>query len=161
MNELERNLISDGFGAPPSHILQAIDDEMAHRHFPEIPHSIYEEVWHMAFWLELTLDWVSGTPTCYPEHSSLTFPSSFTESWHELRERFFLGIEAAALLAGEAEGLDAVIARPERHSTETPSQSIRELLEGIATHNAYHFGRIVLLRQLFGAWPPPSGGDTW
>ena len=26
---------------------------------------------------------------------------------------------------------------------------------------AYHLGRIVLLRQLLGAWPPASGGFTW
>ena len=37
----------------------------------------------------------------------------------------------------------------------------REQLESLATHNAYHFGRICLLRQLCGAWPPASGGDSW
>jgi len=39
--------------------------------------------------------------------------------------------------------------------------TIREQLESLAAHNAYHFGRIVLLRQLAGAWPPASGGFTW
>jgi hypothetical protein len=28
-------------------------------------------------------------------------------------------------------------------------------------HNAHHLGQIILLRQLFGAWPPPSGRFTW
>jgi hypothetical protein len=32
--------------------------------------------------------------------------------------------------------------------------SVREQLESLGAHNAYHFGRIVLLRQLFRAWPP-------
>jgi hypothetical protein len=38
---------------------------------------------------------------------------------------------------------------------------VREQLESFAAHNAYHFGRIVLLRQMLGSWPPPSGGLTW
>jgi hypothetical protein len=37
----------------------------------------------------------------------------------------------------------------------------RDQVEGIAAHNAYHLGRIVLIRQMLGSWPPPSGGDTW
>ena len=32
---------------------------------------------------------------------------------------------------------------------------------GFAAHNAYHLGRVVLLRQMMGSWPPPSGGLTW
>ena len=39
-------------------------------------------------------------------------------------------------------------------------KTVREQLESVAGHNAYHFGRMVLLRQLLGFWPPPSGGDT-
>jgi hypothetical protein len=39
--------------------------------------------------------------------------------------------------------------------------TVREQLESLAAHNAYHFGRIVLLRQINGAWPPTSGGDSW
>ena len=33
--------------------------------------------------------------------------------------------------------------------------TVREQLESLAAHNAYHFGRIVLLRQLRQAWPFP------
>ena len=39
--------------------------------------------------------------------------------------------------------------------------TVREQLESLAAHNAYHLGRIVLLRQLLGWWPPPKGGFTW
>src|SRR5580658_1778887 len=54
MNELQRILIGDGVGAPPSHVLEAIDEELARRRIAGAPHSIYEEVWHLAFWLELS-----------------------------------------------------------------------------------------------------------
>jgi len=43
----------------------------------------------------------------------------------------------------------------------TRAMTVREQLESFAAHNAYHFGRIVLLRQMLGSWPPPSGGLTW
>jgi len=38
---------------------------------------------------------------------------------------------------------------------------VRDQLISLASHNAYHFGRIVLLRQLMQSWPPTSGGFTW
>ena len=41
------------------------------------------------------------------------------------------------------------------------SSAPEEQLESFAAHNAYHFGRIVQLRQMLGSWPPPSGGLTW
>ena len=30
----------------------------------------------------------------------------------------------------------------------------RDAAEFLAVHSAYHLGRVVLLRQLLGAWPP-------
>jgi hypothetical protein len=39
--------------------------------------------------------------------------------------------------------------------------TIREQLESLGAHNAYQCGRIVLLGQLQGLWPPPCGGFSW
>jgi len=36
-----------------------------------------------------------------------------------------------------------------------------EMLHVIGSHTSYHVGQVALLRQLLGAWPPPSGGVTW
>jgi len=36
-----------------------------------------------------------------------------------------------------------------------------EVLQTIASHNSYHLGQVVVLRQRLCAWPPPSGGLTW
>jgi hypothetical protein len=161
MNELQRILIADGVGAPPSHVLEALDDELAHRRIPGAPHSIYEEVWHLAFWMELSLDWVAGTLTPYPEHASDGFPMGTTESWRALKDRFLSGLAAAAAIAGDTTQLDAPITCLARTPGEHRVMPAREQIEGIAAHNAYHLGRVVLLRQLLGSWPPPSGGDTW
>jgi len=161
MNELAQTLIGNGVGAPPAHVLEAIDDETAHRSLPGAPHSIYEEVWHLAFWQQLSLDWIGGKPTPYPEHASGGFPASFDEAWSVLHERFLRGTEQAAGIAGDNEQLEASVLCPSRDPQAPRTMTVREQLESIAAHNTYHLGRIVLLRQLFGAWPPPSGGDTW
>ena len=31
-----------------------------------------------------------------------------------------------------------------------------DALQCLAVHNAYHFGKIVALRQAMAAWPPPT-----
>jgi len=161
MNELQRALVGNGVGAPPAHVLEAIDDAMAQRRYPGVPHSIYEEVWHLAFWQRLSLDWIAGKTTLYPAHAAEGFPASHTEEWQALRERFLRGTEQAAGIAGDAAQLERPVMCLSRDPDAARNMLVREQIEGIAAHNAYHLGRIVLLRQLFGVWPPPSGGDTW
>jgi uncharacterized damage-inducible protein DinB len=161
MNELQRTLISNGVGAPPANVLEAIDEEMACRRYPGTPHSIYEEVWHLAFWQDLSLDWINGKSTPYPEHASAGFPVSTAEQWSAVRERFLRGAEEAAAIAGNATQLESLVVCLSREPDPPRTMTAREQIEGVAAHNAYHLGRVVLLRQLFGAWPPPSGGDTW
>jgi hypothetical protein len=36
-----------------------------------------------------------------------------------------------------------------------------EMIQAMASHISYHMAEIVLLRRIFGAWPPRSGGMTW
>lgn len=36
-----------------------------------------------------------------------------------------------------------------------------QMFHTIASHTSYHTGQVVMLRQLLGKWPPPSGGLTW
>jgi uncharacterized damage-inducible protein DinB len=164
MNELQRILAGNGVGAPPSHVLEAIDDELASRRLPGVPHTIYEEVWHLAFWIELSLDWIAGRPTPYPEHASNGFPapdSARSESWTEVKRRFLDGLDAAAAIAGDPARLEAPVTCLSRAGTPDRVEPARDQLEGIAAHNSYHLGRVVLIRQMLGVWPPPSGGDTW
>jgi hypothetical protein len=79
-----------------------------------------------------------------------------------LRRRFLHGAEhAAAEAAEDILRLDQPIRCPSRPGAPVRIMSVRDQLISLATHNAYHLGRIVLLRQLLKAWPPPSGGFTW
>jgi len=161
MNELEQTLIGDSAAAPPAHILEGIQTDLAHRVIEGAPHTIYQELWHIAFWQQISLDWVNGVETPFPSSPSAGFPADEREPWDQVRRRFFLGNQQAAALARDEKRFEHSIRCPSRPGNPVRIMSVREQLESLAAHNAYHFGRIVLLRQLCGAWPPPSGGSSW
>jgi len=164
MSELVQALIGDSAAAPPDHILESLSEELVHRCITDAPHSIYQELWHLAFWQQITLDWIAGVETPRPEHAALGFPTSSqaeAEPWDGLRLRFLEGAQQAAGIARETDRLDRIIRCPAGPEKPARVMTVRDQLESLAAHNAYHLGRIVLLRQLLRAWPPPSGGDTW
>jgi uncharacterized damage-inducible protein DinB len=164
VNELEQALIGDSAAAPPAHILEGVADDLAHQALQFAPHTIYEELWHITFWQQVTLDWVNGIETPFPAHPSAGFPQigdAGAEPWDQLRRRFFRGLEQVAAVAGDETRLQKSVRCPSRPGNPVRIMTVREQLESLAAHNAYHFGRIVLLRQLCQAWPPPSGGFSW
>jgi len=164
VSELELVLAGDSAAAPPDFILEGLEGEAAHRVIAGAPRTIYEELWHIVFWQQMTLDWIQDVETTYPEHASAGFPTqqdSDQEDWDELRQRFFRGNREAAAMARDASRLEQPVRCPSRPGIPVRIMTVREQLESLGAHNAYHFGRIVLLRQLLGAWPPPSGGFSW
>ncbi|HZP05523.1 MAG TPA: DinB family protein [Terracidiphilus sp.] len=164
MRELEQILAGDGYAAPPSHILEGLSQEVVHQLPPRAPHSIYEELWHITFWQQITLDWIAGVETPFPASPRDGFPTVLDaerEYWKDLCQRFFAGIAQAAAAARDERWLDLPVRCPSRPGNPVRVMTVREQLENLAAHNAYHLGRIVLLRQLLDAWPPASGGFTW
>jgi uncharacterized damage-inducible protein DinB len=164
MNELAQTLIGDSAAAPPDHILEKLSEQMVHAAIAGAPHTIYQELWHLAFWQQITLDWIAGIETPCPEHAALGFPSKAqteAEPWEYLRRRFLAGAQQAAAVSQDIPRLELPIRCPSPSAKPTRIMTIREQLESLTAHNAYHLGRIVLLRQLHRAWPPPSGGFTW
>jgi uncharacterized damage-inducible protein DinB len=162
LSELAKSLIADSYAAAPSHILEGLTDDLVHRKLPNVPHTIYEELWHIVFWQQVTLDWITGTETPFPAKPSDGFPeTTHTETFEQLRQRFLRTADQAAAAANDTSRLDQPIRCPSRPGEPTRIMSIRDQLISLAAHNAYHLGRIVLLRQLMQAWPPASGGFTW
>ncbi len=164
MDELERILIGNSAAAPAAQIVEGISDELAHRVIAGVPRTIYEELWHIAFWLQMTLEWNDGIESPYPEHASEGFPSPADiekESWSDLCQRFSQRLDLAAATIHDPAKLARVVRCPSPPGAPVRTMTVREQLESLAAHNAYHFGRIVLMRQISGAWPPPSGGDSW
>jgi hypothetical protein len=164
MNELVQVLEGNSAAAPPAFILEELSSETAHRTVDGSPRTIYEELWHIAYWQQMTLDWVRGIETPYPEHAIEGFPTAddvACESWQQLCDRFFQTNRAAVKAAQDWSRIDVQVRCPSPPGRPVRVMTVREQLESLGAHNAYHFGRIVLLRQMMGLWPPPSGGDSW
>lgn len=169
MTELEQILIGDGYAASPSRILDGLaspqtSDALTHQKPAGAPHSIYEELWHVVFWQQITLDWISGLETPYPKSSLDGFPTVHdmeTESFNALCQRFSDGLKTAVEAANDPSMHDREVRCPSRPGQPTRTMTVLEQLQNLAAHNAYHLGRIVMLRQLLAVWPPPSGGDSW
>ncbi|MEX2534717.1 MAG: hypothetical protein WD273_03875 [Trueperaceae bacterium] len=77
-------------------------------------------------------------PTAVPERA---------EEWQRLVEKFLRGTREAEKWGGSLEGCGEEL---------EPGWSVADVLASLATHNAYHLGKIVALRQVLGAWPPPK-----
>ena len=59
-NELEEVIAGDSASAPPARILQGLSSGAADRAVAGAPHTIYEELWHIVFWQQITLDWIAA-----------------------------------------------------------------------------------------------------
>ena len=160
-DELAEALIGTSAHTAPAALLSGLPGELARRRVPGAPHTVHEEIWHIAFWTEVSLDWIAGHPTPFPADAGAPFAADTGESVDALRERLMLGLGRAAALAGDALLLGREGVCPSRPGEAARRMTAGEQMISMAAHNSYHFGRIVLLRQLLGAWPPPGGGYTW
>lgn len=160
MTELERALTGDSAAAPASHILEGLTDEIVRRTIPGAPHTIYQEVFHLGFWLQIELDWMRGIETPYPANTSIPFETN-DESWEVVRDRFFRLSEEAAVIARDEAHLEDEIRCTSRPGNPVRVMTVRDQLISAAAHNSYHLGRIVVLRQMMDLWPPKSGGFSW
>src|ERR1700691_2387651 len=117
MNELQQALVGESAAARPAHILEGPPSDLAHRVIQGAPHTLYQELWHIAFWQQITLDWVNGIETPFPLHPSAGFPNpddAAREPWHQLCQRFFRDIQQAAVLAGDEKRLEQTVRCPSR-----------------------------------------------
>lgn len=118
------------------------------------PHSVYQLLWHMAYWQEWGLKWLDGKRPTVPKHASGSWPDDPAppgrQAWTSEVRRFRAGLKRLEKHAGDVDRL------PKRGKLTGLG-----VVQSIASHNSYHAGEVALLRQMLGSWPPPSGGVTW
>jgi uncharacterized damage-inducible protein DinB len=116
-------------------------------------HTIWELVRHLSFWEDLVTDRLGGMPLGPGRISNKsTFDGCEPEdraSWKEAAGRLLSANRRLAAAVGRLE--DAQLDQPLPGEQKT---LLKDLLEGMALHQAYHLGQIVLLRKLLGKWPP-------
>lgn len=104
MTYLQRLLISDGAFVAPANVLEDTVAEQAKVRPAGVPHSLYEELWHVDFWQHLILSVIHGEPVSYPKRAPEGWPDdndTLTErAWRDFRSRFLLDLKEVAVLAG-------------------------------------------------------------
>ncbi len=119
-----------------------------------VPHSVFQLLNHMSYWQDWVVKWLDGENPPVPKHASGGWPGSVgpasAKAWQQAVRDFRNGLAKLERQSREADLL-----------TKRGKHSRLGMLQALASHNSYHAGQIVMLRQILGAWPPPSGGLTW
>lgn len=122
-------------------------EEVTHTPAPGV-HTIYDELWHARRCQNIEVnndeqlfETSSTSGEMYPKAQAKT-----QQEWDNLVTEFLDGITKA---------IDYAKKYPENLKAEAePGVTNGDNLECLAAHNAYHLGKIVLLRQIMGIWPP-------
>lgn len=151
---LVQSLIGERGHLPIARALSDIDLELSGRSLEHSPYTIYQLISHMNYWQDFMLTHLKGEKPQMPANVSESWPTEVQAvdeaTWQDVLDRFLQGIDYACELARTVN-----LEQPLVHF---PGETAAGLLRNIASHNTYHLGEIVLLRRLFGAWPPPGGG---
>lgn len=151
---LVKALVGERGHIPIAKALPDITVELAGRSTPEIPYTIYQLLKHMSYWQTFMLVYLDGEKPVLPSSVQESWPAeqrpSGDEEWQQVINEFLQGVDKALLIAQSAQLDEAV--------PHFPGETKAGILRNIASHNSYHLGELVLLRRLYGAWPPPGGG---
>ncbi|MBZ5706105.1 MAG: DinB family protein [Acidobacteriia bacterium] len=167
-NTLTELLYGKHAHANPIACVEDVTAELAARLAQGFPHSIWEIVWHMNYWMEYEIKRIHGENPAYPGHAAGSWPSdTFPDEpdWSREVVRFTALIDE---LTGLARSDEETLDRPVRPPTDVadPSHSgepvtVLDVLWQTVVHNSYHVGQVALLRRALGIWPPQGGGDSW
>jgi uncharacterized damage-inducible protein DinB len=154
-----------GAHADPVACVEDVSVDAAAQRVAGYPHSIWQLVLHMNYWMDHDLRTIAGNGPPYPEHAIESWPEhpelANQEQWKRATARFKdLLARVAALAESDSGTLERIIMKAGPKNSERQC-TVRTALWEIAAHNSYHAGQIALLRRQAGAWPPERGGDTW
>jgi uncharacterized damage-inducible protein DinB len=158
-------LYGDGAHANSLACVEDVSLDLASRQVDCFPHSIWQLVCHMNFWMVYELKRIHGDKPIYPAHASESWPvNTAPPSGEEWRRAVALFRDLLAELAALADSSPNVLAEEvgATHPDHTKrSSTMLAVLWQTLVHNSYHIGQVVTLRQTLGAWPPKGGGDSW
>jgi uncharacterized damage-inducible protein DinB len=165
----ERTLIELLYGkGAHANSLACVEDvsfALAGRRASNFPHSIWQLVSHLNYWMEYELLRIRGEKPLYPAHAAESWPfNAAPASEGEWTKAIADFKELLGKLAALAESTPVVLARevPATHPDHAKhSSTLFAVLWQTLVHNSYHVGQIAILRQALGAWPPKGGGDSW
>lgn len=154
-----------GSHADPIACVEDLHADLAARTIDGFPHSIWQLVSHMNYWMDYELHRVAGGAPPYPEHAENSWlPSAAPPNeaaWTQAVSKFRNLIARLAELAQSSTQSLSREVPPASLQQAQHSSTVGAILWQIVAHNSYHAGQIALLRRCANAWPPKAGGDSW
>jgi uncharacterized damage-inducible protein DinB len=153
-NIIENAISGRGAHVATKNLFEGLDWKAAGARPEGAPHSIFQLLNHMSYWDDWAVKWLGAKNPTVPKHASGSWPGAVSPANAKDWQRAVRGFRG---------GLDRLV-RQSRESdllTTRGEHTRLGMLQTIASHNSYHAGQIVVLRQMLGKWPPPSGGVTW
>ncbi|HXR15313.1 MAG TPA: DinB family protein [Terriglobales bacterium] len=153
-----------GAHASPIASVQGIPAELAGRRLEGYPHSIFQILSHMNYWMDYEVQRMRGESPTYPAHATESWPTHSSPAneteWKQTVARFAALIDDLSKLAqSDTEFLNREVNATHAVHSQI-SSSVLAVLWQTAMHNSYHIGQIVLLRLLLNCWPAQAR-DTW
>jgi uncharacterized damage-inducible protein DinB len=154
-----------GAHADPVACMEDVPAEMAGKTIDGFPHSIWQLVSHMNYWMGYEIRRIADDAPPYPEHASLSWPTEAApaseKDWSDAKVTFSALLQKLSNLAhSPPEALTREVKHTHPGHAKMAS-SLQSVLWQTLAHNSYHTGQIAMIRRCLGAWPPRSGGDTW
>jgi uncharacterized damage-inducible protein DinB len=154
-----------GAHASPIACIEDLPADLAERTIAGFPHSIWQLVNHMNYWMDHELHRIAGGAPPYPQNAESSWLSdaappteaAWTQAISEFRS-FIARLTELAKSSTQSLSRDVSPASPQQAQH---SSTVGAILWQIVAHNSYHAGQIALIRRHANAWPPKSGGDTW
>lgn len=145
--------------------LEDFSADLAAQKIDGCPHSIWQLLTHMNYWMEYDLKRIQGDAPPYPAHAAESWsPEAQPHSeaaWQQAIAKFSALLNKMSAVSDSGPEELARDVPPTHDGHKKLASSVQSVLWQTLVHNSYHLGQIALIRRALGAWPPRGGGDTW
>jgi hypothetical protein len=134
----------------PLACVEDLPAEVAGHRIANLPHTIWQTLWHLNYWMDLEVRSIDGPEVPYPDSWDVSWPAADAPAdeaaWRAEVTRFGTNIERLTSAAEAGPSVLSRVIHPRRGST------VEHVIGVLAAHNSYHLGQIVTIRQALGHW---------
>ncbi len=153
---LEGALVGKRAHLSAQNALEGLKLDITGRKILNTPYTIWQLLKHINYWQDKFLARIQGM--------EVEGDASWVEGWEDnlnAESQQDLEREVEKLLKGINSAITIMRADGDLTRDKTYYPSKYDVIQSMASHLSYHLAEVILLRRIFGAWPPPSGGYVW
>ncbi len=151
MNALKDLIHGTGSHVDPIVAVEDLPWELAGRRVLHLPHTIWQQVGHINYWIDFGLKAIEGVRPKPPRTDDESWPQADGPAddvtWRHELALLRTNLDQMTTLADARASTLSRIVSPKAGST------VESVLWTLITHNSYHCGQIIQLRYSLGQWP--------